>query len=196
MQLVAEGTGDSITVVFHPTLFIPAESAIVPRIDWPVTYPLPPASADTMRQALEARHPEFVKMLPAPRGQAPEASRFGKAVKAADDAYAAGRYEEAMKGYEEAAQLPPADLAKDKAAQQRTARLDAVRCLVKLGRLDEAASALDGIEKERPSLGQIHGADEWETQDARNKAGGWWQHQFDGVRWMILDAREGQRRGP
>ncbi len=99
--------------------------------------------------------------------------------------YDRGRYEEALMKYREARDQPLTAL-KDRpqlvASLRRSSACRMARCLIKLGRLDEADALLTETEAGKPDPREID--DPWER---RRVVAGW--QAVDVVRFMLLEAR-------
>jgi len=192
--LAAEGSGETIDVVFHPLLYMDRDNSWVPRIRWPIRVDVPAASAVTAEEAVREHMPGWNWKPPEPR----ELSPFQRVRGAADSLFDDGDYEAALEQYLAAADMSPEDLpefARHPANEGtveglfRLARLGAVKCLIKLERLDEAEQLLNEIEEDRPDLRNVTGDTEFDAADRRTRAmRGWWR-QCDHVRWMLIQAR-------
>jgi hypothetical protein len=112
--------------------------------------------------------------------------------------YEQGAFEKALAQYGAAAEMPQAAFGEYVTSEmwvksgaeyriRRSARLGAARCLIELGRLDEAQGLLDRMEEERVAL-----VAEWrKTPDGLGRIGGFHWAESDAVYWMLHDAREG-----
>ena len=170
MHVIAEGQAKTLSLRLRAPFAFSDEGEPSMFLDWEMKVNVPEATIERMAE----RFPTLAE------------SRTPSSPKA-EWLYKNGRYKEAFEKCREARERPLTWL-KDRLALveslRRSSSVFMVKCLIKLGRLDEADALLTEIETGKPDPREID--DPWE----RRKVTVSWQR-VDVVRFMLLGAQRG-----